>query len=216
MKKLLWWLAKILLIFTLPFVVLIRGSVYWHEQQVMSPHVALFGGLALTFVLLVLYLTFFFGRVGQTVGVRPGLRSRLVIAALLLGSYAMYGLFYLSSSNAKSAQVQSEYRSLHPILRMSLSTLIFMDPDLMITSADRKPGDYEKWGMKNNSSSLHYRQSSGYVHAVDLRTHSRSALRNFMVSNYFRWMGFNVMRHGGSTGDHLHVSLMSHDRPGSL
>ncbi len=214
MKKFLWWLVKSLLIFTLPFVVLIRGSVYWHEQQIISPHLALFGGLALTFVILVLYLTFFFGRVGQSVGVRPGLRARLVIAGLLLGSYAMYGLFYLSSSNAKSPQVRSEYRALHPILRLSLSTLIFVDPDLMITAADRNPGDYEKWGLKNNNSSLHYRQSSGYVHAVDLRSNSRSSGRNFLVTTYFKLMGFNALKHGG-TAEHLHISLMSHDRPGA-
>lgn len=213
MKKAIWWLIKIVIIFTLPFVVLIRGSVYWHEQQVMSPHIALFGGLALTFVILVLYLTFFFGRIGQS-GMRPGWRSRFVIAALLLGSYAIYGLFYLSSSNAKSSQVQKEYRSLHPILRLSLSTLIFIDSDLMITAADRSPEDYGKWGLAGNNSSLHYRQSSGYVHAVDLRSNTRSGVRNFLVTSYFKLMGFNAMKHGG-TAEHLHISLMSHDRPGA-
>lgn len=85
----------------------------------------------------------------------------------------------------------------------------------MVTDADRQPEDYGKMGLPTKSHSLHYRQSSGYAHAVDLRTLRRGALRNALVAAYFRLMGFNTLRHMGSA-DHLHVSLKSHERPGGI
>ena len=85
----------------------------------------------------------------------------------------------------------------------------------MITDANRVPEDYRKMGLKSKSRSLHYRQKNGFVHAIDIRTKGRSEFRNFCLKWYFRLMGFNVLRHGG-TGDHLHVSLFSHDSPGAL
>jgi len=67
-------------------------------------------------------------------------------------------------------------------------------------------------GLKSKNHSLHYRQSNGYAHAMDLRTNGRSEVRNFMTQTFFRLMGFKTLRHIG-TADHLHVSLVSHDRP---
>ncbi|MEL6925882.1 MAG: hypothetical protein AAFO94_17705, partial [Bacteroidota bacterium] len=75
--------------------------------------------------------------------------------------------------------------------------------------------DYKRMGLKTKRHSLHYQQPSGFVHAVDLRTNNRSWLRNFLLRSYFQLMGFNTLRHGG-TGDHLHVSILSHARPGAI
>ena len=70
-------------------------------------------------------------------------------------------------------------------------------------------------GMSSKKHSLHYRQSSGYVHAVDIRTKGRGSIRNFLIRTYFRLMGFNTLRHGG-TADHLHISISSKDRPSGI
>ncbi|MBX2814865.1 MAG: hypothetical protein KTR24_02665 [Saprospiraceae bacterium] len=210
MKRALWWIFRGLIILVLPFVALIRGSIFWHERYNMEPYLALLGGLLITFVLLLLYVSF----VLKKISARSSLRSRMVIVGLVLGSYALYGLFYVSSSNVKSSEIQSEYRSLHPILRLAVSSLIMADPQLMITDANRSQQDYTRWGLPVNSRSLHYRQQSGYVHAMDLRSRDRGSVRNVLVKSYFRLMGFNVLHHSG-TAEHLHISLMSHDQPWS-
>ncbi len=201
-------LLGILALLVLPFVVLIRGSVYLHEHHHFFPSLALVGGVSLTFVLLFLYVTFFFG-MGRK---RVSMRQRLALIFTVLAGYCGYGLLYVSSDNVKSPEIQNEFRALHPILRMGVSTLLLLDRDLVITDADRLPEDYKRMGLQTKQQSLHYRQSDGYVHAMDIRTHGRSSLRNFLTKWYFRGMGFNVLRHGG-TGDHLHISLLSHDRP---
>ncbi len=209
--KILWNVFKILVIICLPFIVLIRGSVYLHEEHRFYPSMALLGGMALTFVLLFIYLTFFSTR--RTTRVRQGaVRRRALILIVVLISYAGYGLLYLSAKNAKNSAIAKEFRSLHPILRMGVSTILLIDRDLVITDANRLPEDYERMGLPSKAQSLHYRQSSGYVHALDIRTHGRSRVRNFLLSTYFRAMGLNVLRHVG-TADHLHISLLSHDRP---
>ena len=209
--RIFFWVFKILFIFILPFVVLIRGAVYVHTQFQVYPHIALIAGMGFTFVVLFIYSTFFLGRHRRD-NKRRSLKGRALIVGVLLLSYCIYGLFYVSGKNVKSEAVGKEYRSLHPILRMGISTIIFLDPSLILTDANRLPEDYRKMGLKTKSHSLHYRQSNGFAHAVDIRTNGRSMLRNSLLQLYFKMMGFNVLRHGG-TGDHLHISMMSHDRP---
>jgi hypothetical protein len=212
MKNLVFWIFRISFLLVLPFVVLIRGSVYLHKNLEVFPRLALLGGLALTFVLLFLYLTFFYGRVTGEWGSSGSFKRRAIILMVFLLTYCGYALFYVSGANVKSPAVASEFRSLHPILRLGISTVIFVDPSLLITDADRRPEDYDTMGLKRKSESLHYRQDGGYVHAVDIRTNDRSSLRNWLLKLYFRSMGFNVLRHVG-TADHLHVSLYSRQAP---
>ena len=96
--------------------------------------------------------------------------------------------------------------SLHPLLRVALSTLILADRDLVVTDLARGPKDYAAMGLSPNDGSLHYVQRDGYTHAADLRTAGRSELKNVLVRVYFWSMGFATLRHVGS-GDHLHVEL---------
>ena len=121
-------------------------------------------------------------------------------------------MLYISGKNVKSTEIAREYTSLHPILRLGVTTILLVDKNLVVTDANRTPEDYRRMGLDDKSQSLHYRQKDGYTHAIDIRTNGRSGIRNFLLKIYFRAMGFNVMRHGG-TGDHLHISLLSHDRP---
>src|SRR6266581_1367204 len=130
----------------------------------------------------------------------------LIMALPLVVFYCSYSLLYLASVNAKSAPVRAYYRSVHPLLRLALSTLILVDRDMLITDTGRAPDDYGRMGLPTNSRSRHLKQADGWIHAVDLRTTGRGFIKNRGVQFYFWLMGFDTRRHVG-TADHLHVEL---------
>lgn len=121
--------------------------------------------------------------------------------------FCLISLFYISKVNAKSPEIREVYRSMHPILRVAISSATLADGDLVITDIERISSDYFEMGLPVNPTSLHYKQpETGYVHAVDLRTNDRGMLRNYMLQFSLEVMGFQTLRHVG-TADHLHVSL---------
>ncbi|NNF36476.1 MAG: hypothetical protein HKN68_20405 [Saprospiraceae bacterium] len=215
MGKILYILFKIILITILPFIILIRGSVYIHEHYDPGGMFSLIGGVIITSIVLVLYFTVFYGIIAKKVGDLGSFKRRWVIAMLILGGYTIHGLFFISTSNVKSSNLKEELSDLHPLLRISVSTIIMLDKDLIITDASRMPEDYRKMGLPSKSSSLHFKQKDGYAYAMDLRTNTRHEFRNALLKGYFWAMGFNTLRHGG-TGDHLHISLKCHYRPRSI
>lgn len=206
------FIIKLFFLLVFPFILLIRLSVYLHVHEKLIPWAAIGGGIVYTTILLFFYFTFFYGRLFGRNQERPSIQRRFLVALFLVVLYSGHGLFYMSGDNLKDSALKSEMRKVHPILRLSISTLIHLDKGLVITDADRQPEDYKKMGLRTKSGSLHYRQSNGYAHAIDIRVKGRNEVRNFFVRSYFRLMGFSTIRHGG-TADHLHVSLMSHDRP---
>jgi hypothetical protein len=121
-------------------------------------------------------------------------------------TWCVYAAFYLSRVNVKSDNVRAYYSSVDPILRIALSTIVLLDPDLVVTDMGRVPADYRRMRLPINHRTKHYRQSDGWVHAVDLRTRGRGEIRNRLVQLYFWSMGFSTLRHVG-TADHLHVEL---------
>lgn len=136
-------------------------------------------------------------------------RLRMVtawVALPLVMAYCAHSLLFLSQANAKTEAVRSYYRTLHPLLRLGVSTLALVDGDLVVTDSWRAPEDYERMRLSVAEWSMHYRQSDGYVHAMDLRTRGRSGVRNWLTGLYFRTLGCRVLRHVG-TADHLHVTL---------
>lgn len=215
MKKFLFTLFKILFIIILPFVVLIRGAVYLHEQYELFAWIALMGGVIMSASILFLYFIFIQGHLTGQVGDFQSIKRKYWLALVLILVYCLPSVLYLSAANAKHSEVQNEFSALHPILRLGISTIIFLDNDLVITDAKRQPEDYKKMGLKTKKQSLHYKQSDGYAHAVDIRVNGRGMIRNWLLTMYFKSMGFNTLRHVG-TADHLHVSLMSHDRLGGI
>lgn len=194
-----------LVLVSLPFVLLVRGSVHLHEKYHFYPFVAVIGGFLFTCLLLFVYLIIL-GTPTRFI------RERWKIAAFLLLAYCGYSQWYIAGKNVKSKEIAREYKHLHPVMRLGVRTILLIDKDLMMTDANRVPEDYRDMGLSVKEHSLHYQQKNGFVHAIDVRTHDRSAIRNFLLKSYFRTLGFNVLRHGG-TGDHFHISLMSHDRP---
>lgn len=215
MLRILYAIIKVLFILTLPFILLIRGAVYVHQEYNPGAYPSLAGGGFLAMIVIMVYLSFVSGYLSKKLRVMRSLRRKGVMALVVVAGYSIHGLFFLSSNNIKSPALKKEITDLHPVLRVAVSTIIFIDRDLIITDASRTPEDYRRMGLKTKSSSLHYRQKDNYAYAMDLRTNRRSEIRNIFLKSYFKLMGFNTLRHGG-TGDHLHISLPCHYRPGSI
>ncbi len=161
---------------------------------------------AVTAVLLAIYFSVFYGRITKKKTKIKYLRRRFMITFFLVGIFTLYGIVNLSDANAKSSQVKKEFTELHPILRLGTSIVFLFDRKAIMTDGSRVPEDYKKMGLSTNSSSLHYKQKTGFVHAIDLRTNGRGELRNKALVWYFKSMGFQTLRHVG-TADHLHVAL---------
>ena len=187
----------------LPFFLLIRLSVYLNIAHGMAAWPSLIGGMIATIFLLLTYLiALSFNVENKRLLIKFGI---IGISTMVLG-YCLFSLFYLSGVNAKSTNVQNVYQSMHPILRVAVSTVTLADNDLVITDIERVKEDYATMELPVNQSSLHYRQGSGYVHAVDIRTLHRGFFRNAVIRSLFELMGFRTIRHVG-TADHLHVEL---------
>jgi hypothetical protein len=200
------WVAVLLLLAVLPFFTLVRVSLFLRDGYGLGAWAALAGGALSTVLLLVLYLAVVSLRFGGK-GRVP--RSLMKGVGILVTAYCGFSLLYLSAGSAKTEEIRSTYTSLHPILRVGVSTLLLADREGVLTATGRTPEDYAAWGLPANEASLHLPQTDGYVHAVDIRTLDRPEWRNRAVEFYFRLVGFSTLRHSG-TADHLHVSLRRH------
>ena len=196
-------LVKIVGLAVLPFVTFVKVATFLYGHEHYPTALALAGGAACTGAIVAAYLVWLARRLDRRVAFAPLVR-RVVLPVVV--AYTGYALFYLSSANVKSERVRSYYASLHPLLRLALSTATIADRDLMITDLARDHGDYAAMGLAAYDGSLHYRQRDGYAHAADLRTAGRSEVKNRLVQAYFWSMGFVTLRHVG-TADHLHVEL---------
>ncbi|HYK82605.1 MAG TPA: hypothetical protein VEU55_05620 [Gemmatimonadales bacterium] len=195
--------ATLALLAALPFLALVRLSVFLYLRHRYPTWLALAGGVAGTVGLVTLYAAWVSRRL--TGRLRLRLVARRVAAPLVL-AYCGYALLYSARVHTKSDRVRAYYAALHPLLRLGLATLILADRDLVVTDVARRPEDYSAMRLAVNDGSLHYAQRDGYVHAADLRTSDRSWLTNRLVQLYFLAMGFDTLRHVG-TADHLHVEL---------
>lgn len=196
-------LGKFALVLALPFLVYVRSAVGLYSQGGLSPMLAVIGAGMVTAGLLALYAAWLSRRFKGRA--RAGSIMRWVAIPTLV-AWCVYSLLYLASGNAKSAEVQREYRSMHPVLRIAVATAIMGDGDLVLTDSRRVASDYTRMGLRVNDRTKHYAQKNGWVHAVDLRTNGRSEIRNRALQAYFSLMGFQTLRHVG-TADHLHVQL---------
>ena len=212
MAGILYDIFKILFFLTLPFVVLLKGATYVHVNYQWQAWFCILSSALATAFLLIFYFSFIYGSLTGRLGNLGSIKRRAILALIVVMGYAMHSAFFISSKNLSNQELRKEVVSLHPILRLAISTLVYLDRDLIITDGSRVPEDYKRMGLPTNKSSLHYIQSSGYAHAVDIRTTGRWNGANKLIELYFRMMGFNTLRHIG-TADHLHVSLMSHDKP---
>ncbi|MEE9438908.1 MAG: hypothetical protein V3V14_07910 [Saprospiraceae bacterium] len=199
----------------LPFLLLLRGSIYFHSNYNLGPWISLLAGVMGTSVILFIYITIVYKKMTRKIGDTDNLQRRGLFALSLVIMYCVYGLFFMSSENVKNPSLKTEISDMHPILRMGVSTFVLLDKKLIVTDASRQPEDYRKMGLKTSKRSLHYKQTDGYAYAVDLRTNGRNEMRNKIMFLYFRLLGFNTLRHIG-TADHLHVSLACHYNKGAI
>lgn len=202
-KKMLLKLTVICIGLVLPFMILIRTSVFMYQQYQLNAWGALVLGCFATVFLLVFYVVFFIHRYGIGKSVMKFIVRGILVLVL---AYTFYGMMYYSSLNTKTEQIQSHYRSLHPIMRVALTTITLTNSDLVVTDIQRNPQDYNRMELPENKQSLHYVQPTGYVHAVDLRTKDRAAWKNWVLRLSFDLVGLSTLRHSG-TADHLHVYL---------
>jgi len=200
--ELLQGLLRLVAIVALPFVVLVRGAVFFYEHGRVPAWLAVLVAALLTTGLVTLYARWLLRKFK---GRPPVILLAKWVALPLVVFYCGFSLLYLSRVNAK-ADVRAYYTTVHPLLRLALSTWILVDDKLIVTDMRRAREDYAKMGLPVNETSLHYRQVDGWVHAVDLRTANRGWFRNRLTQVYFWTMGFNTLRHVG-TADHLHVDL---------
>jgi len=195
-------LVRLVAIVALPFVVLVRGAVFFYEYGDVPSWLALLVAALLTVGLVTVYARWLLRKFK---GRPPVLLLAKWVALPLVVFYCGFSLLYLSRVNAKS-DVREYYTTVHPLLRLALSTWILVDDQLVVTDMRRAREDYAKMGLPVSETSLHYRQADGWVHAVDLRTANRGWFRNRLTQAYFWAMGFGTLRHVG-TADHLHVDL---------
>lgn len=196
-------LLLVIIAIIIPFFVLIKTSLYLSTNQNLNSWIALVIGMMISAVICTSYLVLLLRKLKNH---KRTFRIGLVISSLLIGSFCFYGTLYLSGVNAKSDSVRETYRSLHPVLRVAIATTTLADKSLVVTDIERVTEDYMRMGLPTNQSSLHFVQDDGFVHAIDLRTKSRSELRNFMLESSLKIMGFKTKRHIG-TADHLHISI---------
>lgn len=187
----------------LPFYLLVRTSVYLNLEYGYSGWLALGGGMAASVLLLLVYMLFLFQKIKSR---KRRFQFSFGGAGAMVFGFCLFSLFYLSGVHAKSTEIREVYRSMHPILRVAISTVTLADKETVITDIERVSSDYEEMGLPVNPNSLHYRQETGYIHAVDLRTRDHSAIRNLLLQISLEIMGLRTLRHVG-TADHLHVEL---------
>jgi hypothetical protein len=197
------WVMLVAGLGILPFFLLIRTSLFLNLSYNWNGWLALGAGIGATILLLLLYILLLFRRTSSK---KTLLKFSLAGTSILVLSFCVYGMMYLSTVNAKSEEIREVYRSMHPVLRVAVATTTLADGDLVITDIRRSPEDYTSMGLPLNERSLHFTQPTGYVHAIDLRTIGRNEFRNVILQKAFDFMGFQTIRHIGSA-DHLHIAL---------
>ena len=193
---------KVLVLLLLPFATLLWGAMLaWRDGFPVWLAVSL--GAAFAGAVLTGYASWLSNKTTGRARVRV-LATRVIAPLVIV--YCAGALLHLAHGRAKSDAVRQEYRALHPLLRVAVSTVMLVDRGALITDLERAPEDYAAMGLRAQRWSHHYPQEDGYVHAMDIRTLGRSWVRNTLLTMYFRLTGFRTLRHVG-TADHLHVSL---------
>lgn len=197
------YILSFILLSILPFFILIRGALYFYALGITS-YIALLLSSILASLLIIVYLVLIDRWLTEKVLVP--LKFKITIVFAIVIALNIFCLTFFSKDNLKENKLKQEYTSLHPLLRVGVSLIVLIDEKLVVTSIKRKLKDYDNMGLDPVYNSLHFKQSDGYVHAVDIRTNTRWFFRNWLNKNFFRLMGFVTLRHTG-TADHLHISL---------
>jgi len=204
-RRVLWWLLRISAagaIAAAPFCLLVRGALLASAAWGCHAWLAVAFGALLAALAISAAAWWMLRRLAIARSFRA---IALRVALPLVGAFCAFSLLYLS------ARTRNPPRSARP-------TRGCTDPpprrrhgahrrhELVVTDIERRPISYAAMQLPRPLHSLHYLQDDGTVHALDLRTGGRGALRNGLVRLYFEVLGFDTLRHRG-TADHLHVRL---------
>ena len=190
-------------VLSLSFLVLVRGSMFAYQSMGWGTWSSIGLGMFGTIFVLSAYMTWLWTGITGEDRVRQFLPRALIA---VVAGYSMYGLLYLSAGNSRDPELRDYYTSVHPLMRLGASTYLLFDRNGVVTDLGRTAEDYLGMGLPMNETSLHFKLGDRYIHAMDLRTTGRSAMRNRLTATYFRFMGFRSLHHV-SAADHLHVSL---------
>ena len=193
------WFATL----SLSFFVLVRGSMYTYQSMGWGTWSSIGLGMFGTIFVFSAYMAWLWTHITGDGGARQFLPRALIA---VVAGYSMYGLLYLSAGSSTDPELTDYYTSLHPLVRLGASAYFLFDRNGVVTDLGRTAEDYLGMGLPMNETSLHFRLGGRYIHAMDLRTTGRSAMRNRLTATYFRFMGFRSLHHV-SAADHLHVSL---------
>jgi hypothetical protein len=196
-------IARAALLAVLPFYVLVRGALWASSAWGWHAWLAVAFGACLAALAATGAGWWALRRLAIECSLRA-LATRVVLPLVVV--FCAFSLLHLSGSNAKSAEIRAAYPRLHPALRLAVGTLRLLDGRIVLTDIERRPGSYAAMRLPRPTRSHHYHQDDGTVHAIDVRTAGRGAVRNGLVRLYFELLGFDTLRHVG-TADHLHVRL---------
>lgn len=197
------WVFGLAILIVVPFTILVRGSVFFYREWALGMSLSLACAVILT-VLLFLVGTWIIRR-GHEDG--PEIRRMLIRGTIAIAcTYAGYAAFYVASANAVPDEIREEYQTIHPLLRLAASPVIFFDPSAVTSNEGRIVEDYRLMGLSVNEANLHFVQTDGLIHSLDLGTDARVEWRNRGIELGFWALGFHSLRHLG-VADHLHVSL---------
>ena len=150
-------LLKALAVVALPFLVYVRASVFLYRHGA-HPWIAILVSAILTVGIVsgfvILLARRFRGRARVPTVVKWA-------AVPVVFTWCVYAAFYLSRVNVKSDDVRAYYSAVNPILRVALSTIVLVEPDLVVTDMGRVPASYRRMGLPVNHRTMHYRQPDG-------------------------------------------------------
>ena len=141
------WFAAL----SLPFFVLVRGSMYAYQSMGWGTWSSIGLGMFGTVVVFSAYAAWLWRRITG-----EGRWPRIVAPALIavVAGYSIYGLLYLSSGNANDPDLGDYYMSLHPLMRLGASTYFLFDRNAVVTDLERRAEDYLAMGLPINEASL--------------------------------------------------------------
>ena len=190
-------------VLSLSFLVLVRGAMFAYQSLGWGTWSSIGLGMFGTIFVFSAYLAWLWTRITGEDRVRQFLPRALIA---VVAGYSMYGLLYLSAGSSRDPELSDYYTSLHPLMKLGAGTYLLFDRNGVVTDLERTAEDYLAMGLPMNETSLHFKLGDRYIHAMDVRTRGRSAMRNRLTATYFRLMGLRSLHHV-SAADHLHVSL---------
>ncbi|MCB0837888.1 MAG: hypothetical protein KDD99_14545, partial [Bacteroidetes bacterium] len=110
LKKFASILLQLSFMIVLPFILIIRGSVYLYEHHNWNHWLSMIVMFAIAFVLLLIYTVMIYDWLfGENKVSRKGLKVQSIIVMSILLLYGGYTLINLSGANAKTPQVREEF-----------------------------------------------------------------------------------------------------------